>query len=47
MIASVDGRLYTSRWTPGPEGADITTVYENRRFAVQRRGLDGGPHDDG
>lgn len=28
MIASVDGRLYPSRWTPGPEGADITTVYE-------------------
>lgn len=28
MIASVDGRLYPSRWTPGPEGADISTVYE-------------------
>ena len=28
MIASVDGRLYPSRWTPGPESADITTVYE-------------------
>ena len=28
MIASVDGRLTRSRWTPGPEGADITTVYE-------------------
>ena len=28
MIVSVDGRLYPSRWTPGPEGADITTVYE-------------------
>ena len=28
MIASVDGRLYPSRWTPGPEGADITTVYD-------------------
>ena len=29
MIASVDGRLYPDRWTPGPENADISTSYES------------------
>lgn len=28
MIASVDGRLYPSRWTPGPANANVTEVYE-------------------
>ena len=29
MIASVDGRLYPDRWTPGPENADISASYES------------------
>lgn len=28
MIESVDGRLYPSRWTPGPAEANISEIYE-------------------